>query len=75
LGHDVPLRRGGPPTGSGRSTQTNRAGYALSEWQRDALRDEGLLEENLSEAEVAKRDRIVSKWRKGAETLRRRGMN
>jgi hypothetical protein len=72
LGQDVPLRRGGPPTGSGRSTRPNGGGFALSEWQRDALRDEGLLEDKLSEADIAKRDRIVSKWRKGAETLRRR---
>jgi len=75
LGQDVAVRRAGPPTGSGRSTRGNGGGYALSEWQRDALRDEGLLEENLDEASVAKRDRIVGKWRKGAETLRRRGMN
>lgn len=75
LGHDVPLRRAGPPTGSGRSTRATGSGYALSEWQRDALRDEGLLEDKLSDAEIAKRDRIIGKWRTGAETLRRRGMN
>jgi hypothetical protein len=72
LGQDVPLRRGGPPTGSGRSTRPNGGGFGLSDWQRDALRDEGLLEDKLSEADIAKRDRIVAKWRKGAETLRRR---
>jgi len=76
LGRDVDVpRRGGPPTGSGRSTRAGAGGYALSEWQRDTLRDEGLLEENLGDADVAKRDRIIAKWRKGADVLRRGRMN
>ena len=64
-----PLAR--PPTGSGRSTGSNRGGFHLSEAQTSILREEGLLEPNLPEAEKAKRDRIIQSWRKGNQALRR----
>lgn len=63
-----------PPTGSGRSTQNGRGtGFSLDETQTSMLRDEGLLEEKLSEEDTAKRDRIIAKWRRGADQMRRQG--
>jgi len=64
-----------PPTGSGRSTQNGRTttNRDLPEIQVGLLRDEGLLEEKLTEEDVAKRDRILARWRKGTEGLRRQG--
>lgn len=68
--------RSRPPTGSGRSTQNGRTttNRDLTEIQVGLLRDEGLLEEKLSEEDVAKRDRILARWRKGSESLRRQGV-
>lgn len=68
-------RRSMPPTGSGRSLRrpgNGAGGYPLSDIQQDMLRDEGLLESNLSEADIAKRDRIIDKWKRGAAALRGR---
>lgn len=72
---NAPAIRSRPPTGSGRSTQTGRsnANNSLSEQQVALLRDEGLLEEKLSDEDVAKRDRIISRWRAGNSSLRRQG--
>ena len=47
----------------------------LDEVQTNMLRDEGLLEPNLSDADLARRDRIIGKWRVGAERLRRAGLD
>jgi hypothetical protein len=65
-------RRSTPPTSAARSSRRpgNGGGYALSELEQDMLRDEGLLEPNLSEQDVAKRDRIIDKWRRGKASLR-----
>lgn len=64
-----PLSR--PPTVSGRSTGAARNGFHLSEAQTSILREEGLLEQNLSDADKAKRERIINSWRKGSQALRR----
>jgi len=66
--------RARPPTGNGRAVSGNgrsNGGNSLTEIQVSMLRDEGLLEDKLSEEDVAKRDRILAKWRRGNESLRR----
>lgn len=68
---DRPLRR--PPTSSGRSTQSRGGGFTLSEVQTSILRDEGLLEDKLSDADLAKRDRIIAKWKSANGAGRRQG--
>lgn len=61
-----------PPTNGGRSTTSGRAaGFRLTDIQTNILREEGLLEENLSDADKAKRQRIVDKWKRGATADRR----
>jgi hypothetical protein len=45
--------------------------FQMSDEQIDLLRQEGLLENNLDEKEQAKKDRIMGKWRRGAEALSR----
>ena len=62
-----------PPTGNGRSAPNGRSGFHLNEHQTSMLRDEGLLGDDLSKEDIAKRDRIMSKWKAGADTLRRSG--
>jgi len=67
-----PRRANLPPTGMVRSTSRpgrGDGGFALSDEQVDLLRQEGLLDNNLSEADQAKKDRIVGKWRRGAQAL------
>src|SRR5215468_7024858 len=57
-----------PPTGIVRSTLRSGRGngsFALSEDQVDLLRQEGLMEKNLTEAEQAKKTRIMDAWRAG----------
>lgn len=63
---------GRPPTNGGRSTASGRAaGFRLTDIQTNILREEGLLDENLSDADKAKRQRIVDKWKRGAQADRR----
>lgn len=63
---------GRPPTNGGRSTASGRAaGFRLTDIQTNILREEGLLDENLSDADKAKRQRIVDKWKRGATADRR----
>jgi hypothetical protein len=69
-----PARRSGaPPTGAVRSTtRPGRGGaYQLDENEYKVLEEEGLTESNLSEADLAKRDRYINAWRTGKEQLRR----
>lgn len=65
--------RARPPTGNGRAVGNgrNNASNSLNEMQVGMLRDEGLLEDKLSEEDIAKRDRILAKWKRGNESLRR----
>ena len=70
----APRRANLPPTGVVRSSQRpgrGDGGFDLSNEQVDLLRQEGLLEAKLSEADQQKKDRILSKWRRGAEALQR----
>jgi hypothetical protein len=63
-----------PPTGAVRSiSRPGRAdsGFQLSDIQIDMLRDEDLLRSGLTEAEEAKKTRIIDKWRRGAQQLSR----
>jgi hypothetical protein len=72
---EQPVRRR-PPTNNGRSNGGggNRGGFTLSEAQTNILREEGLLPQQgqkLSDEDTAKRDRIINRWRQGAQQLRR----
>jgi len=63
-----------PPTGRVHSQTAPGRGeraFQMSDEQIDLLRQEGLLENNLDEKEQAKKDRIMGKWRRGAEALSR----
>lgn len=61
-----------PPTNGGRSTASGRSnGFRLTDIQTNILREEGLLEDKLSDEDKAKRQRIVDKWKQGAQTERR----
>lgn len=61
-----------PPTNGGRSIGSGRSGgFRLDAIQTNILREEGLLDPNLSDEDKAKRDRIVSKWKAGAQAQRR----
>ena len=67
-----PPQRSRPPTNAGRSASSGRGGgFRLSDIQTNILREEGLLEENLSDTDKAKRQRIVDKWKRGAASERR----
>jgi len=69
------MNRGGqrPPTTGGRGGTNGRSGFHLNETQTSMLRDEGLIGDNLSKEDIAKRDRIINKWRAGTDSLRRQG--
>lgn len=70
---DMSQRRQRPPTNGGRSSASGRsAGFRLSEIQTNILREEGLLEDKLSDEDKGKRQRIIDKWKRGA-TAERRG--
>lgn len=65
-------RRQRPPTNSARSASSGRGGgFRLDEMQTNILREEGLLDENLSDDDKAKRTRIIDKWKRGAANARR----
>jgi len=69
---------GRPPTsGRGGTRRDGRGGggFQLTEVETNMLRDEGLLESNLAESDLARRDRIIGKWRVGRERLRRAGLD
>lgn len=77
---DIPQRPAGtdrygqrPPTAAARGARNGRAGFHLNAHQTSMLRDEGLLGDGLSKEDVAKRDRIIAAWKKGAENLRGAG--
>lgn len=68
------MSRGGrPPTGAARGGANGRTGFHLNETQTSMLRDEGLIGDNLSKEDIAKRDRIVNRWKAGFDSLRRQG--
>lgn len=71
-------RYNGPPTGGvgssrrgeGRDRRRGNGGgsdYQLSEIELQMLTDEGLMEDNLSEADEAKKTRLITKWKNGKE--------
>lgn len=67
-------RNGGglPPTGAVRSSsRPGRGGFTLSTTQVDLLREEGLDGDKLSDADRAKKDRIIARWKQGAAQQRR----
>lgn len=68
----VTERRNRPPTSGGRSASSGRAsGFRLSDIQTNILREEGLLDDKLSDEDKAKRQRIIDKWKSGAQRERR----
>lgn len=71
----APRRNGGlPPTGAVRSSsRPGRGGFSLSTVQMDLLREEGLDGANLSKEDQAKKDRIITRWKAGAQAARRGG--
>jgi hypothetical protein len=45
--------------------------FTLSQFQVQTLQEEGLMEPNLSDADKARKTRIITKWREGEKALKR----
>ena len=61
-----------PPTGAVRTARgPGKPVFSLSRAQVALLEEEGLMEPNLTAADMARKGRIITKWRQGAAALRK----
>lgn len=61
-----------PPTGAVRTARgPGKPVFSLSRYQVQILEEEGLMEPNLSASEMARKGRLITKWRQGEAALRK----
>lgn len=61
-----------PPTGAVRTARgPGKPVFSLSRYQVQILEEEGLMEPNLSASDMARKGRLITKWRQGEAALRK----